>query len=355
MIICRGLCLLLGSVFLTTWGYAQDLSPKQEGETPAVSPTLPPDVAWPPLSKPMAMPGRGGGGGPMGGGPPGYDATWYPTQTVRGQSADLGLVRQGLSLGAPIWRNGGDMLLANFSVRNTLFFTDAILPDSRHIFPDQLWNLNLGFNYMHQFENGWSGMLMTGFGSASDKPFNSLREVTATLGGFLKIPAANERDTWQFGALYMAGGQLNFPIPIISYGWNPSKSFQMNIGLPLTVHWKPMEDWALDLSYTPVLNINAKLAYHFAPTLKIYCGYEYLTESYFLADRETRDERFFSIEQRLISGIKHDIGESGLLDVNAGYSFGRRYGSGDTQFSNLKDRIDVAPGAFLGLRLSVRF
>eukprot|EP01137_Pigoraptor_chileana_P002876 Opistho-2@42325 len=92
--------------------------------------------------------GFGGmGGGPGGGGPPGYDAAWYPSRGVQGQHTDLGFVRQGLTLGAPVWQCGENKLIATLGVRHTYFSTDAILPDTGRAFPEQLWNLNLGPQY----------------------------------------------------------------------------------------------------------------------------------------------------------------------------------------------------------------
>jgi len=188
---------------------------------------------------PMGGGGPVGGGGPMGGGPPGYNATWYPSRSVSGQNANLGFVRQGLNVGAPIWKEGGDMVLATVGLRNTLFSGSAILPETGRAFPDQLWNVNIGLNAMHRFDNGWMGMLMVSLGSASDKPFQSVRELTGNLGGFLRIPAANERDFWNVGALYLFNSQVNFPIPIFAYGWNPSDKLQVNIGLPFSVDAVP--------------------------------------------------------------------------------------------------------------------
>jgi hypothetical protein len=79
-------------------------------------------------------PPMGGGGSPMvggGGGAPGYDVTWHPSQSLSSQPGDLGLVRQGLNVGVPLWHSaGGDMLMASVGVRNTLFSTNAILPDT---------------------------------------------------------------------------------------------------------------------------------------------------------------------------------------------------------------------------------
>jgi hypothetical protein len=148
---------------------------------------------------------------------------------------------------------------------------------------------------------------------------------------------------------------VSFPIPMVSYAWNPSADLKVNIGLPLAVFWRPCDDWSVNLSYVPLLNINAKLNYDIQPGLTAYGGYEYLNESYFLADRDDSRDRFFVFEQRLIGGVKWAAFEKVTLDANAGWSFGRSYGQGNSQFGSLRDRVDVAPGPFLGLAARLRF
>lgn len=302
--------------------------------------------------------GLGGFGGPgMGGGSggPGYSATWYPSQRVSGQTTELGIFRQSINLGAPIWRNGGDMLLFNVGIRNSLFSTDAILPDSGRQFPDQLWNINFSFTLLRQFENGWSGGLMTGFGSASDQPFHSIREMNLNLLGFLRIPVRNERDSWMFSVMYAPTGNLNFPIPGVAYSWNPSDDLRVNIGLPFSVMWRPVDELTIDMSYIPLTNINARATYRIVETVFAYGGYEFLNESFFLADREDSRARFMGFEQRLIAGVRWDFWRRATLDFNAGYAFDRYYGEGRNQGSDLQDRVNIAPGAFLGSSLRMRF
>src|SRR5579883_2883109 len=72
--------------------------------------------------------GLGGGGGAVGG--PGYTAIFYPARPVSGQGTDLTLVRQNAGGAVPVWRDGGDTLLVTAGVRNDLFSTNAVLPDT---------------------------------------------------------------------------------------------------------------------------------------------------------------------------------------------------------------------------------
>jgi hypothetical protein len=304
----------------------------------------------------LGGPGMGGlGGAGIFSGGPGYSAAWYPSRPVSGQAADLGLVRQRLGVAAPVWAGGDDRLLLTANVSDAHFATAAVLPDSRRPFPDDLWSINVGLNYMRQFANGWSGGLMTSFGSSSDQPFHSLREMNVGLGAMLRVPARNDRDFWTFGVMYSPAGTLNFPVPLVSYAWNPSETFRMSIGLPLALTWRPTEDWTLNVSYVPLTNVNATVTYRVLGNLRVYGGYQYLTESYFLADRADAQDRFFGLEQRLFTGVRWDLGRRASLDVSGGYVFGRQYGEGTNQSAALHDRVDIAPGAFLGAKFSWRF
>ncbi len=302
--------------------------------------------------------GFGGSGGGMG--KPGYAATWFPSQSVAGQSvagqdAQLGFLRQNMSVGMPIWRSGGDTLLINFGVRNSLFSTDAILPTTMRLFPENLWSINNGLSYIHQFGNGWMGMLMTGFGSSSDKPFHSLDEMNASVGAFLRMPSWRQGDAWMLGLMYSPAGNLNFPIPLASYSWNYSERFQMNVGVPLALTWRPTDDWTFNLSYVPLTNVNARITKKATEKWTVYTGYENITESYFLADRQDVKDRFFAFEQRLVGGVQWDLWRHLTLDLNTGYSFGRYFGEGANQGATLHDIVNVGASVFIGMNLHAKF
>ena len=116
------------------------------GEEPppeAVSEIDPDIPAVAPIIQDRVGPGTGGGPGPGGGmgapgmGLPGYMATWYPSRPASNTFGDLGFVRQNLSGAVPIWKEGGDTVLLMAGVRNTLFSTDVILPDTQRPFPSE--------------------------------------------------------------------------------------------------------------------------------------------------------------------------------------------------------------------------
>lgn len=304
---------------------------------------------------PFGGAGMSGGMGGPGMGMPGYKATWYPSQPDSSSGEDFGLIRQNLSGAVPIWRDGADMLMLTAGVRNTLFFTDTILPDTQRPFPHELWNVSVGLMYLRTFDNNWSGGLSTTLGSASDKPFHSIHEMNISLLAFLQVPAKNERDAWLFSLMYSPMGNLTFPIPGVAYSWRPSDDLQVNFGIPFTINWKPTDALTLNLSYFPITNVNARATYEFAWGWHVYGGFEWLNEAYFLVDRAEQRDRFLAFEKRLIAGVRWDLAPHVSVDVNAGYAFDRYYGEGARQISDLHDRVDIGSGAFLGASLLARW
>jgi hypothetical protein len=308
----------------------------------------------------FGMGGRGLGGYGMGGygtGGPGYRVTWYPARPVSGSGSqgDFGLLRQDFAAGVPLWHEGGDSLALSVGVRNSQFSTDAILPESHRAFPDELWNVRMGPNYLHKSDDGWSYGVGLSFGSASDKPFHSLDEMDFGFFSFLQIPARNERDAWRFMLMYSPVGNVNFPLPGLAYLWNPSATLHASIGLPPALLWQPVEDLTLNFIYLPLTTLNARATYRLVDKFFVFVGFESLQEAYFLADREDRSDRFMGFEKRLISGVRWDVGRHASLEASAGYAFDRYYGVGENWFRNLHDEVDIDPGPFVSASVRVRF
>ena len=284
-----------------------------------------------------------------------YDIRWYPSRSVSDQNADFGVLRQHLSATTPLWSNGIDIVTFELGLTTSHFSTEAILPDTGVDFPDDLTNVNFGLNYIHRFENGWTGILKTGFGSASDKPFHSIDEMNTSITALLRVPSRNLRDSWMFGVAYSSAGNLNFPIPLIAYAWNPSDQFQMNVGVPFSMTWKPTDNWVINATYIPLTNVLARATYRASDQVHFYGGYENMTESYFLVDRTNQDDRFFVFEQRLIAGIRWDLFQNTSLDFNAGYAFDRHFGQAKNQGDSLQDEMSVDSTPFIGVDLQMRF
>jgi hypothetical protein len=283
-----------------------------------------------------------------------YRLTWMPDASVSGQNTKLASWRNDLSAFFPFWQDGPDAVSGSVRVRGEFFHTDAVLPDTGRPFPDELWNINFGANYRHLFDNGWVGGVGVSVGSASDKPFHGIDEMTLGVHTFLRIPSG-EHNAWLFSLAYSPTSELHIPIPGVAYIWQPSEQFRMNIGLPFQLWYRPIDDLTLDFSYMLLRTVHAKATYRLLPDVFVHGGFDWSNESFFLADREDRNDRFFSYDKRLSGGVLFRLTPKASLDLSGGYVFDRFYFEGQNYSDRNRDRIDVGNGPFVSGQFLLRW
>lgn len=308
------------------------------------------DEAVPARSRPM---GPGGGMGGLGGGsrsPLSASAFWIPTNNLRDAPGDFSVHGENLQVMVPVAIGAGRFTSLSARVGASSYNTTAELPGSPGtLFPEQLWDINVGLMHVRELENGWSLGGMLNLGSASDKPFHSIDEMNLSMLAFLKVPAG-ERDAWNFALMYAPLGQLAFPIPGISYSWNPSDQFSMNIGLPFSLRYQPSEVWSYELSYLPVTNVTATVRAQIGPRWSLYGTFQTHSQGYQIANRADDEDRLYEFDQRLLVGSRMNLGESWALDFSGGYLMNRSYYYGDSFFDD-DVGFDVENGALVQLRL----
>jgi hypothetical protein len=353
---------LLAAALAATAGGCQVMAPADPVPAPppeaptALPEAAPPEPAPPPpvLDPGPATVGPGGPGlfdGRVGQAVPRatYSVLGIPSQPVEGQPTRLGLLRQDLTLGSPLWQADGDEWTFNAHVHSELFDTGAVLPGTGRPFPDSLWDVRLGTTFRHLFDNGWVAGGTVSVGSASDKPFHSINEMTAGVNAFLRVPQG-EHNAWLFSLSYSPTAQLSFPIPMVAFLYQPSPDFRVNIGLPFQLMYRPTEDLTLDLSYMLLTTIHAQATYRITPQLRLHAGFDWSNESFFLADRTDTQARFFSYEKRLSVGVLYAFSPRATLDLSAGYVFDRFYFEGRQLSDSQNDRVNVGDSAFVALR-----
>jgi hypothetical protein len=293
-------------------------------------------------------PKRGGGGmgGPFGrgGGPPiGYRAFGEPTVDVDNQPTTFEHWGQELSAAFPAWASDPHLVLISASVSNDLYDTAAVFPTSGLEFPESLWNIRLGANYIRTLRNDWKLMGGINIGSASDVPFGALRDVNPAVFSFLNIPREGE-NSWNVGVFYSPLAEIPFPIPTVAYHWHASDELEMNIGLPAQITWRPTEQFTFTGSYMLLNTISARGSWQLDENWCAYVAYENRNRAWFMNDRERDDERLFAYDQAVLTGIKRTFLEKFAAELTAGYMFERFYFIGEDYDDRNQDRIDVDAG-----------
>jgi hypothetical protein len=388
--ICALVCAIAGILYSTESVRAQDRTQPPEHSIPtgpdraSEAAATPPGADNPPLfvpdkdldlpssgelflADPEAQFSRGGGGfigGPFDSIPglgrgslaprAGYNATWFPIQPVIGQNTYFGYVQQNASVSVPVWRDGPDGISLSAHVRNGLYQTNAILPQSGLPFPATLWNIGIGANGQYQFDNGWTGALGIQFGSASDEPFANLQVINIGFNAALRIPW-RESFTWNFSLSYSPTSELTFPVPGVSLTYQPSPNFRANIGLPFAIMWRPTEDLTIDASYMLLTTVRAKISYRVWDQVRIYVDYSQSNDGYYLADNPGMRNRVLYHDSRVTGGVQIRLAKWANLDVSGGYGFNRYFSEGSQTGAFAGNQLTISPGPFAAAALQIRW
>ncbi len=286
-----------------------------------------------------------------------YRAAGFFSAPVSGQNTNLGYLEQDFTLLAPIWQNSTDELSGTVRVMDDAFNTHAILPDTHDRFPAELWNVQLGSNYRHLFDNGWIAGGGVAVGSASDKPFHGLDEMSVSANASLRVPQG-EHNAWIFSLNMSSNSQvLPFvPIPGVAYLYAPGPYLQALIGFPFaSVTWRPTDDVTLQATYALLTTFHGRAYYRIARPVSAYVGIDFENQNWYRVGRVSVNDRFFYYDDRLSGGVQWFLSRRAVLDVSAGYVFDRFYFEGTNSTSQGFNRIDVGDGAFLAAALRFRF
>ncbi|MFZ4731536.1 MAG: hypothetical protein ACOYK7_03230 [Pirellulales bacterium] len=305
----------------------------------------------------LPLPGPPGPGrrrsAPSRGAPVSLGSFWAPAAAVSGQSADLAINAQFARVGMPLARpeEGAPMWLGIGKFGRLELATDAVLPDSGLPVPDTLWLAETGVTHIRPLASGATvgGTLL--IGSASDRPFAALRDMTLMAIVFANRPAANGRDDWNASLFYSPTSQLPFPVPGLAYVWRPTPSVEAKLGVPAGLEWTPDDDWSLSLGFTPLVNVTAVLRRQLGGGFSAVALYRTDTETFFLADRTIDEERLYVFNQRVAVGLERVLARGFALEMTADYLFDRSLFQGTSFFAGRTDVVAVAPGAGLTVQL----
>ena len=280
--------------------------------------------------------------------------TWLPEAPVAGQSIALSAVQHAFLATFQLWQDSMNEWSALAAVRSTFMHTDALLPDSKVPFPDELWQARFGTTYRHQFANGWIGGGTLSVGSASDQPFAHFDDLLVGGMAFLRVPQGTH-NAWLFSLAYSPTSELPIPLPGVAYAYQPSERLRAVIGLPLALMYRPWDTLMLVGSYMLLRTVYVRATYRLTTLVHLSVGFAWENDSYLLADRNRDDDRFFSYDKQVSAGAQIMLGSHVTLHLAGGYIFDRFYFEGEDYSDRHRNRIDVDAGPLASLQVQVRW
>lgn len=276
--------------------------------------------------------------------------SFAPKESIRDSDDSLASRSIASQVGFPLRIYDDGILLGTSSLKYTRLSTDAVLPRSGMSVPGELWDVRAGMFLTRELASGWTVGGLFNFGSASDQPFNSADELTLASLGFLSVPVKN-RDAWNFSLFYSPTSQLAFPIPGIAYLWRPNDELEAQIGLPASLTYKPSDSFSFRARYTPVTDVFVEARQAVAADWSVFTRYQIVNETYFLADRSEREDRFFQFEQQVGAGLSHQLPAGFSFEIGAAYLFDRRFFLSSDFDLGSDDQIEVDPTVSYSIQL----
>ena len=193
-------------------------------------------------------------------------------------------------------------------------------------------------------------------GSASDEPFESAHEWTGDYTYMIGGPVDGKNSflfllNWANNREFMN----RRPYPGLEFRHKEGDDFLMVAGFPYNgLFWRPCEKVEIEAEYQFVRNVHTQAAYMPVKQVKLYGGFDWSNDRYFLADRPDNGDRLFYYEKRLTGGVRWSPKENLYVDFFAGYAFDRMFFEGH-RYEDRHDALHVGDGPFIGVQLGVRF
>ncbi|MDB5308081.1 MAG: hypothetical protein JWO38_2283 [Gemmataceae bacterium] len=352
-----GLLLLLPAVAVGQPGRSQpDPAPTAAAAAGTIPWTVPNGRAFSASGLPPALQFTLESLGASTGVPDGIGYSWYPDLPVRGQSARIGLTNYQAGLTAPVYTSDTEGLFINTAVRRLDVRNNAFLPVRRAPFPEELWDPQVGGAYVAQIGGGWSWGVYANVGSASDKPFHSLAEMTVAGLAFLRVPQG-ERDGWLFYVVSTTSGQIghNIPIPGVAYEFQTDRLSGV-VGFPfVNLTYRPIREIQCEFNYAALTDVLAQVSYFPLDNARFFVGFEWTNQSWFRAERRIRDDQLFWYEKRAIGGLGWRPTSQVDLRLTGGYAFDRYFVENNGFTLSGRNRVDLSPGPFVAAQIELKY
>ncbi len=286
-----------------------------------------------------------------------YQNRYFSEESVEDQNTDFEMWEHDYLLRLPVYQWTDGRVGFFTKVEHLDMDTEMILPDTGRDFPQDLYDLQFGFDYNQEFDNGWTFGSILSTGSASDKLFDTSDEFMVKYTGYLTVPSL-QQNRWIFLLNYSNNRSFlnNIPIPGMGYLWNYSEDYQFLLGFPfLGLRANPVERVKFTFSYIPVRNIVTELSYQVCDPVELFTNFTMREQHYLLSGRRDDDDRLFFYEKRASAGFRYAVCEYFAMELSGGFAFDRYFFEGEDFDDRHKNRVDIDDGWYSEINATFTF
>lgn len=285
-----------------------------------------------------------------------YEMTAISSASVHNQDADVSFLQQDMDVFIPLRQTERFESAFTTDLQVMDLASRARLIDAGAALPDHLWDINFGGLVRGRLNNGWIAGLQAAFGSASNKPFDSMDENVFNATGFVQIPAENDHQHIFFLNFSSNREFLPYvPLPGYAYQWSSGRTLQALLGLPFSwARWSPVDKLSVQAAYVMPRTVHAKVSYEFLKGLEVYGGFDWQNQRWYRAGRADDDDRLMYYEKKASVGVQWQASDQVTFGVEGGYGFDRFFFEGEDYDDRGDSRISISDGCFLNANVGIR-
>ncbi len=265
------------------------------------------------------------------------------------------------------WREDGRVLISSNATdswtareRLGLFTVGGSLTISQGgpAVPRHLWSGEAGAGWTHRLDGGRALGGAAAVGSASDLPWQGLRQTTLQLSLYYRLPSG-PRNAWLFllgyaNNRYFANG---VPLPGVAYQFRTEDgAFDGLVGFPFaSLGWHPAPSWDARASAFGPRRWSVDGGRRLDGGLRAHAGFDWGGQTWLRADRADRRDRLGFERKRLYAALdaRGPRGSGGSL--TAGREFDRFFYETRREPTASDPRASLPPSWFIELTASARF
>jgi hypothetical protein len=123
----------------------------------------------------------------------------------------------------------------------------------------------------------------------------------------------------------------------------------------VAIDYRPVRQWQFEFNYAAITDVLARTSYHMTDHARLFADFEWTNQAWFRAARRHSGTQLFMYEKRLEGGFGWKIEKQIDLRFSSGYAFDRFFVENRGLMFSGRNRVNLAPGAFLTAQLEFKY
>lgn len=259
-----------------------------------------------------------------------------------------------LNISSPVFKSEKDTVSLSL-IGSNIHLGNSLMLDSGKLVPTDLYRFELGAQYFNQLPDKKNWGIRGSIGSAGDKPFANLNDVTYSLSANYGFPGSGN-GYWKVSVFFSNNNPIRNYVPIPGFAYlYKTESFTGVFGFPvMSLQWTPVFPWSFTLGiFGPT--IQSEVGYGSIDRFQVFSGFYWTRQSYIPNQRDNAKDRLTIEEKKAAVGFRTPIWESILAEFQLGQAFDRSVYIGNGLLNKEGGSASIPSDWYMSTNIKLKF